>query len=182
MFPNNELNNDLKFTQEINEEIHAARTKRVQCLYRVSTEQQITYNDKKQADIPMQRMACRKFVAEHGWKIVFEDQEDGISGHKIRAENRDKIQLIKQRAKKKQFDILLVFMFDRIGRIADETPFVVEWFVSYAQMYECAEFETKKMIISTLIERIEVSRDYQVKVTFNVTLEQFLEMLAPQQS
>lgn len=46
-------------------------------------------------------------------------------------------------------------------------------------MYECAEFETKKMIISILIERIEVSRDYQVKVTFNVTLEQFLEMLAP---
>ena len=28
-----------------------------------------------------------------------------------------------------KFDILLVFMFDRIGRIADETPFVVEWFV-----------------------------------------------------
>ena len=131
MFPNNELNNDLKFMQAINEEIHvdAEKTKRVQCLYRVSTEQQVTYNDKKQADIPMQRMACRKFAAEHGWEIVFEDQEDGISGHKIRAENRDKIQLIKQRAKKKQFDILLVFMFDRIGRIADETPFVVEWFV-----------------------------------------------------
>ena len=124
MFPNN-----LNCTQAINEEIHADRTKRVQCLYRVSTEQQVTYNDKKQADIPMQRMACRKFAAEHGWEIVFEDQEDGISGHKIRAENRDKIQLIKQRAKKKQFDILLVFMFDRIGRIADETPFVVEWFV-----------------------------------------------------
>ena len=131
MFPNNELNNDLKIMQAINEEIHvdAEKTKRVQCLYRVSTEQQVTYNDKKQADIPMQRMACRKFAAEHGWEIVFEDQEDGISGHKIRAENRDKIQLIKQRAKKKQFDILLVFMFDRIGRIADETPFVVEWFV-----------------------------------------------------
>ena len=125
MFPNNELNNDLKIMQAINEEIHvdAEKTKRVQCLYRVSTEQQVTYNDKKQADIPMQRMACRKFAAEHGWEIVFEDQEDGISGHKIRAENRDKIQLIKQRAKKKQFDILLVFMFDRIGRIADETPF-----------------------------------------------------------
>ena len=30
---------------------------------------------------------------------------------------------------KGKFDILLVFMFDRIGRIADETPFVVEWFV-----------------------------------------------------
>ena len=27
------------------------------------------------------------------------------------------------------FDILLVFMFDRLGRKDDETPFVVEWFV-----------------------------------------------------
>ena len=27
MFPNNELNNDLKFVQEINEEIHADRTR-----------------------------------------------------------------------------------------------------------------------------------------------------------
>ena len=47
-----------------------------------------------------------------------------------RAENRDKLQIIKERAKQGKFDILLVFMFDRIGRIADETPFVVEWFVT----------------------------------------------------
>ena len=53
----------------------------------------------------------------------------GWSGCKIRAENRDKLQIIKERAKQGKFDILLVFMFDRIGRIADETPFVVEWFV-----------------------------------------------------
>ena len=103
--------------------------RRVQCLYRVSTEQQVTYNDKKQPDIPMQRKSCHKFSDQMDWVIVFEDQEEGISGHKVRAENRDKIQLIKERAKKKLFDILLVFMFDRIGRIADETPFVVEWFV-----------------------------------------------------
>ena len=79
-------------------------------------------------DILMQRKACHRFAEEMGWEIVFEEQEDGVSGHKVRAENRDKIQLIKERAKKGQFDILLVFMFDRIGRIADETPFVVEWF------------------------------------------------------
>ena len=64
-----------------------------------------------------------------GWTIVHEEQEDGVSGHKVRAENRDKLQIIKERAKQGKFDILLVFMFDRIGRIADETPFVVEWFV-----------------------------------------------------
>jgi len=28
-----------------------------------------------------------------------------------------------------KFDVLLVFMFDRIGRRDDETPFVVQWFV-----------------------------------------------------
>lgn len=102
---------------------------RVYCLYRVSTANQVDYDDKSQADIPMQRKACHRFCEEKGWTIVHEEQEDGVSGHKIRAENRDKVQIIKEHAKQGKFDILLVFMFDRIGRIADETPFVVEWFV-----------------------------------------------------
>ena len=104
-------------------------SKRVCCLYRVSTGKQVDYNSNNEADIPMQRKACHKFALQKGWEIIHEEQEDGISGHKVRAENRDKIQTIKEMALKKQFDILLVFMFDRIGRIADETPFVVEWFV-----------------------------------------------------
>ncbi len=102
---------------------------RVYCLYRVSTDKQVDYNDKSQADIPMQRKACHRFAEEQGWTIIHEEQEDGVSGHKVRAENRDKLQIIKEHAKQGKFDILLVFIFDRIGRIADETPFVVEWFV-----------------------------------------------------
>ena len=102
---------------------------RVDCLYRVSTDKQVDYDDKSQADIPMQRRECHRFCEKMGWTIVHEEQEDGVSGHKVRAENRDKLQIIKERAKQGKFDILLVFMFDRIGRIADETPFVVEWFV-----------------------------------------------------
>ena len=102
---------------------------RVCCLYRVSTDKQVDYKDNHEADIPMQRKACHKFAEQMGWEIVHEEQEDGVSGHKVRAENRDKIQTIKELARKGKFDILLVFMFDRIGRIADETPFVVEWFV-----------------------------------------------------
>lgn len=102
---------------------------RVYCLYRVSTDKQVDYNDKNQADIPMQRKECHRFAEERGWTIIHEEQEDGVSGHKVRAENRDKLQIIKEHAKQGKFDILLVFMFDRIGRIADETPFVVEWFV-----------------------------------------------------
>ena len=102
---------------------------RVYCLYRVSTDKQVDYNDKSQADIPMQRKACHRFAEEKGWTIIHEEQEDGVSGHKVRAANRDKLQIIKDHAQQGKFDILLVFMFDRIGRIADETPFVVEWFV-----------------------------------------------------
>lgn len=102
---------------------------RVYCLYRVSTDKQVDYNDKNQADIPMQRKECHRFAEAHGWTIIHEEQEDGVSGHKVRAENRDKLQIIKEHARQGKFDILLVFMFDRIGRIADETPFVVEWFV-----------------------------------------------------
>lgn len=102
---------------------------RVLCLLRVSTEKQLYHTDGDEADIPMQRIRCREFCERMGWTIVCELQEEGVSGHKVRAEKRDRIQQIKDYTKKKLFDILLVFMFDRLGRIADETPFVVEWFV-----------------------------------------------------
>lgn len=108
----------------------AALGTRVLCLYRVSSEQQLYRTDDHQVDIPMQRIRCREYAAANGWTIVCELQEEGVSGYKVRAADRDKIQLIKEYALKKQFDILLVFMFDRIGRIADETPFVVEWLVN----------------------------------------------------
>ena len=102
---------------------------RVYCLYRVSTTRQVDHDEKNQADIPMQRKACHEFADKMGWKIVGEEQETGVSGYKVSAENRDKIQFIKQKAEEGKFDILLVFMFDRLGRRSDETPFVVEWFV-----------------------------------------------------
>ena len=102
---------------------------RVYCLYRVSTSKQVAHDDQNQADIPMQRKACHEFAARMGWIIVGEEQETGVSGYKVSADDRDKLQLIKKYAEQGRFDILLVFMFDRLGRKADETPFVVEWFV-----------------------------------------------------
>ena len=98
---------------------------RVCCLYRVSTLGQVEKND-----IPMQKEACREFVQQYpGWKIVKEFSEKGISGFKVSAKDRDAIQEIQRDALQNKFDILLVFMFDRLGRREDETPFVVEWFV-----------------------------------------------------
>ena len=104
---------------------------RVDCLYRVSTTKQVDHDELNQADIPVQRKACRDFADKMGWVIVNEEQETGVSGYKVSTNDRDKLQLIKKRAEQGKFDILLVFMFDRLGRKSDETPFVVEWFVKH---------------------------------------------------
>lgn len=79
----------------------------------------------------MQRKACHRFAESMGWEIVQEEQEAGISGFKVSASSRNAIIKIKDDALKGKFDILLVFMFDRLGRKEDETPFIVEWFVSH---------------------------------------------------
>ncbi|MCD7733552.1 MAG: recombinase family protein [Clostridiales bacterium] len=193
-----------------------------------------------------------------------EEQEEGVSGHKVRAANRDKLQLIKEATTRGEFDILLVFMFDRIDRIADETPFVVEWFVrngiqvwstqegeqrfdshadklmnyirfwqadgessftpeilselveqeearnsqlrqrwqslqqaleqsqetrrqleqqyskivSMAEMYDAASLEAKKMIVSQMIERVDVGRGYHIELTFRQDFREFFEVLS----
>ena len=107
--------------------------KRVYTLYRVSTKKQVNTSEENGNDIPMQRGACQDFVKyRQDWKIVKEYEEKGVSGFKVSAKNRDAIIDLQEAALNKEFDVLLVFMFDRIGRIDDETPFIVEWFVKTA--------------------------------------------------
>ena len=98
---------------------------RVYCLYRVSTKGQV-----EKDDIPMQKQRCHEFTDEKGWEIIREFSEKGISGYKVSVKKRDAMQEIQRDAAQGKFDILLVFMFDRLGRKDDETPFVVEWFVN----------------------------------------------------
>ena len=95
--------------------------KRVYCLYRVSTIHQLCEDD-----IPMQRQACQGFAQNRGWKITHEFYEKGISGFKTPTSDRYVLQQIKCAAEAQEFDILLVFMFDRLGRRDSETPFWVE--------------------------------------------------------
>lgn len=99
--------------------------KRVYCLYRVSTVGQVEKND-----IPMQKQFCREYAKGHkDWRIEKELYEKGVSGFKKSAKERDAIQEMQSDAVLGKFDVLLVFMFDRLGRRDDETPFIVEWFV-----------------------------------------------------
>lgn len=94
--------------------------------YRVSTKGQVDHDD-----IPMQKIECRKYCIQHGWRITLEKAEKGVSGSKVSATKRDAIQELKAEAEKGNIDILLVFLFDRLGRIESETPYVVEWFVKH---------------------------------------------------
>ena len=100
--------------------------KKVLCLYRVSTLGQVDPKD----DIPMQRRECLAFIEQHeDWAYYDERMEKGVSGYKVSAQKRDVILEIRAMAERKEFDVLLVFMFDRLGRREDETPFLVQWFI-----------------------------------------------------
>ncbi|WP_422660438.1 recombinase family protein [Paenibacillus sp. EC2-1] len=114
--------------------------KRVATLYRVSMKSQLDDDE-----IPMQQRACRSFIEKQdGWKLVKEYTEKGVSGFKVSIANRDVIQQARQDAEKGLFDVLLVFMFDRLGRIEDETPYVLEWFVNQGiEMWSVLEGQQK---------------------------------------
>ena len=109
------------------------KQKRVYTLYRVSTKKQVNKSENHENDIPLQREACHEYAKYRpDWKIVKEFEEKGVSGFKVSAKDRDAIIDLQEAALNNEFDVLLVFMFDRIGRIDDETPFIVEWFVKKA--------------------------------------------------
>ena len=107
--------------------------------YRVSTKGQVDHDD-----IPMQKIECRKFCVQHGWRVVVEKSEKGVSGSKVSAQKRDAIQYFKTIAENGEIDILLLYIFDRLGRIESETPFVLEWFVKHGvQVWSTREGEQR---------------------------------------
>lgn len=98
---------------------------RAVALYRASSKQQTDRNN--DFDIPLQKEILRPFIQNKGWDLVKEFVEGGISGFKVSAEDRDAVQEIKQMAVKHEFDILVIYMSDRLGRISDETPLIISF-------------------------------------------------------
>ena len=47
-------------------------------------------------------------------------------------------------------------------------------FVEWSDIYDTATIETKKMIVSQIIERVDVFRDYRLKIKFTISVEQFI--------
>ncbi len=79
-------------------------------------------------DIPLQRSILRPWGERLGYDVLKEELvEGGVSGYKVSAENRDEIIKLKAMADRHEFDVLGIYMSDRLGRIADETPLIVSF-------------------------------------------------------
>lgn len=57
---------------------------------------------------------------------------------------------------------------DKVSRLYDEL-------ISYADLYDSANFEAKKMVVNQLIRRVDVYRGYQINISFNFDLTPYIE-------
>lgn len=101
--------------------------KRIVLLYRASSKKQTDSEN----DIPLQRNILRPWTEQQEYIFVKELVEGGVSGFKVSAEKRGAIQELKRMAVNKEFDVLGVYMSDRLGRIAQETPLVISFLASH---------------------------------------------------
>lgn len=96
--------------------------KRVRTLLRVSSRQQL-HDD----DIPIQRAEAEQFIAKHpDWVFDKEYLEKGVSAYHNGVDDREVLQEIMQDAKRGEFEILLAYMSDRIGRQEEYSFYVAE--------------------------------------------------------
>lgn len=106
-------------------------------LLRVSTNKQTT---KDERDIPAQRDLVRKFIENEELILVREFIEGGISGYKTKVADRDALISIKEMAERNEFDVLVVYYSDRIGRSSEESPLVI----SYLNNHDVRVFSTRE--------------------------------------
>lgn len=87
-------------------------SKKVRTLLRVSSRQQL-HDD----DIPVQRAEAKQYIANRpDWVFDKEYLEKAVSAYKNHVEERQVLQEILTDARKREFDVLLTYMSDRIGR------------------------------------------------------------------
>lgn len=90
--------------------------KRVWAYYRVSTKSQVLHHD-----TTLQQKACLHYISTfHDWNLKREIEELAVSGYSVKLDDRKGINRILLGAKQKEFEVLLVFMLDRIGRKKEE--------------------------------------------------------------
>jgi len=89
-------------------------TRRAALYLRVSTAGQV------EREIPMagQESSCREFAERHGWEVVQVYRDEGISG---RTDQRPGFQAMVLGAKRREFNVLVVWEVSRLSRRAEHT-------------------------------------------------------------
>ena len=95
-------------------------SKKVRTLLRVSSKQQLHDND-----IPVQRAEVEQFINQHpDWEFDKEYIEKAISAYKNNVDDREVLRKIMEDAKHHEFDVLLAYFSDRIGRLEEYSFYV----------------------------------------------------------
>ena len=98
------------------------KVKRVRTLLRVSSKQQL-HDD----DIPIQRAEVNDYITKQpDWELDKEYIEKAVSAYKNGVEDREVLQQIMKDAQNREFDILLAYMSDRIGRKEEYIIYISE--------------------------------------------------------
>lgn len=99
------------------------KRKRVRMLLRVSSDQQLEAD----GDLTIQRAILKEYIAQHvDWELDQKEYFEGSkSAYKNTAEERDVLQEILDDAKNDEFDILVPYKDDRVGRLMMNTSFYV---------------------------------------------------------
>jgi DNA invertase Pin-like site-specific DNA recombinase len=118
-------------------------------LYRASTKKQTDSEN----DIPLQRNILKPWAEKQGYEFKTVFVEGGVSGFKVHAADRDALNEIKAMADRREFDILGIYMSDRLGRIADETPLIIGYLnargikvISYTEGEICSSDHNSKLM------------------------------------
>lgn len=104
---------------------------RTRMLLRVSSKQQLDAD----GDLPTQRRIVENYIREQeGWElddVKSEYHELGVSGYKNSVDDREILQEILADAKKHEFQILVCYKDDRLGRREDEIPAYIKELAGY---------------------------------------------------
>lgn len=110
-------------------------------LLRVSTAKQANGDD--DCLLPVQQEKCTALCEENGWEII-DIITETKSAYKNSMLEREAIRDIANRADKGEFDILVTFKFDRIGRKGIETTnFIMQLLEKDVRVYTVTEGEVK---------------------------------------
>ena len=90
----------------------------------------------------MQKAQCHTFAEQKGWQITKELTEK-LSGYKTAIEDRETLKVIKQGAINGDFNILLVYHSDRLGRQMEYSLWIASLYNLGAQVWSVKEGELK---------------------------------------